>query len=95
MSGLKHLFRLIPSGSYNIAARIQVDRMKRVKAATAMMLIIVAASTILPAYSQPTLTASLPSVYARPGGMYTVRGRASPGALVVVEFTASNGDAFS
>ncbi|MCK4438277.1 hypothetical protein KAV47_04300 [Candidatus Bathyarchaeota archaeon] len=95
MSGLKHLFRLIPSGSYNIAARIQVDRMKRVKAATAMMLIIVAASTLLPAYSQPTLTASQPSVYARPGGMYTVRGTASPGALVVVEFTASNGDAFS
>ncbi|MCK4582436.1 hypothetical protein KAU18_03905 [Candidatus Bathyarchaeota archaeon] len=69
--------------------------MKRVKVATAMMLIIVAASTLLPVYSQPTLTASLPSVYAQPGGMYTVRGSASPGALVVVEFTASNGDAFS
>ena len=95
MSGVKHLFRLIPSGSYNIAARIQVDRMKRVKAAAAMMLIIVAASTLLPAYSQPTLTASLPSVYAHPGGVYTVRGTASAGALVVVEFTASNGDSFS
>lgn len=92
---MKHLFRLIPSGSYNIAARIQVDRMKRVKIAAAMMLIIVAASTLLPAYSQPTLTASLPSVYAHPGGVYTVRGTASAGALVVVEFTASNGDSFS
>lgn len=95
MSGLKHLFRLIPSGSYNSAVPIGRHRMKRVKVATAMMLIIVAASTLLPVYSQPTLTASLPSVYAQPGGMYTVRGRASPGALVVVEFTASNGDAFS
>jgi hypothetical protein len=95
MSGVKHLFRLIPSGSYNIAARIQVDRMKRVNAAAAMMLMIVAASTLLPAYSQPTLTASLPSVYAQPGGVYTVRGTASARALVVVEFTASNGDSFS
>jgi len=69
--------------------------MNRVKAAAALVLMLVSASTLLPVYSQPTLTASLPSVYARPGGMYTVRGRASPGALVVVEFTASNGDAFS
>jgi tetratricopeptide (TPR) repeat protein len=95
VSGLKHLFRLIPSGSYNIAARIQVDRMKRVKVAAAIMLMIVAASTLLPAYSQPTLTASQSSVYARPGGVYTARGTASAGALVVVEFTASNGDSFS
>jgi len=95
MSEVKHLFRLIPSGSYNIAARIQVDRMKSVKIATAMMLIMVAASTLLPAYSQPTLTASQPSVYARPGGVYTARGTAGAGALVVVEFTASNGDSFS
>ena len=92
---MKHLFRLIPSGSYNIAARIQVDRMKRVKVAAAIMLMIVAASTLLPAYSQPTLTASQPSVYVRPGGVYTARGTASAGALVVVEFTASNGDSFS
>jgi len=34
-------------------------------------------------------------VYARPGGVYTARGTASAGALVVVEFTASNGDSFS
>ena len=95
MSDVKHLFRLIPSGSYNTAARIQVDRMKRVKIAAAVMLIIVAVSTLLPAYSQPTLTASQSSVYARPGGVYTVRGTASAGALVVVEFTASNGDSFS
>ena len=69
--------------------------MKRVKIAAAVMLMIVAASTLLPAYSQPTLTSSQPSVYAQPGGVYTARGTASAGALVVVEFTASNGDSFS
>jgi hypothetical protein len=95
VSGVKHLFRLIPSGSYNTAARIGGNRMKRVKIAAAMMLMMVAASTLLPAYSQPTLTASQQSAYARPGGVYTVRGAASAGALVVVEFTASNGDSFS
>jgi len=95
VSGVKHLFRLIPSGSYNSATWILVDRMNGVKAAATLVLMLVATSTLLPVYCQPTLTASLPSVYARPGGMYTVRGRASPGALVVVEFTASNGDAFS
>ncbi len=68
--------------------------MKRVEA-TALVLIMVAASTLLPAYSQPTLTASMPSVYAQPGGVYTVRGTASAGAPVVAEFTASNGDTFS
>ncbi len=69
--------------------------MNRVKAAAAMMLMIVAASTLLPAYSQPTLTANQTSVYAQPGGVYTVRGTASAGASVSVEFTASNGDTFS
>jgi len=69
--------------------------MRRVKIAAAMMLMIVAASTLLPAYSQPTLTASQSSVYAQPGGVYTARGTSGAGALVVVEFTASNGDSFS
>ncbi len=71
--------------------------MKRVEAAAALALMMVAASTLLPAYSQPTLTlsASMPSVYAKPGGVYTVRGTAGAGALVVAEFTASNGDTFS
>ena len=69
--------------------------MKRVNAAAALVLMMVVASTLLPAYSQPTLTATLPSVYAKPGGVYTVRGTASAGALVIVEFTASNGDTFS
>ena len=68
--------------------------MKRLKA-TALVLMMAAAATLLPVYSQPTLTASQPSVYAQPGGFYTVRGTASSGALVVVEFTASNGDTFS
>jgi hypothetical protein len=95
VSAVKHLFRLIPTGSYNTAARIGGNRMKRVEAAAALALILVAASTLLPAYSQPTLTASLPSVYAKPGGVYTVRGTASAGALVVAEFTESNGDTFS
>ena len=95
MSGVKHLFRLIPSGSYNTAVRIGGNRMKRANIASALVLMIVAASTLLPAYSQPTLTASMPSVYAKPGGVYTVRGTASAGALVIVEFTASNGDTFS
>jgi len=95
VSDVKHLFRVIPSGSYNIAVRIGGNRMKRVKTAAALVLMLVAVSTFLPAYSQPTLTASLASVYARPGGMYTVRGTATPRALVVVEFTASNGDGFA
>ena len=94
MSAVKHLFRVIPSGSYNTAARIGGNRMKRVEA-TALVLMMVAMATLLPAYSQPTLTATQPSVYAKPGGAYTVRGTASSGALVVAEFTASNGDTFS
>ncbi len=95
MIAVKHLFRLIPTGSYNTAARIGGNRMKRVKIVAAMMLMMVAASTLLPAYSQPTLTAIQSSAYAKPGGVYTVRGVVSAGALVVVEFTASNGDSFS
>jgi tetratricopeptide (TPR) repeat protein len=95
VSGVKHLFRLIPSGSYNTAVRIGGNRMKRANTASALVLMIVAASTLLPTYSQPTLSASLPSVYAKPGDVYTIRGTASAGALVIVEFTASNGDTFS
>ncbi len=91
---MKHLFRFIPTGSYNTAARMDCNSMKRVEAA-ALVLMIAAAATLLPVYSQPTLTATQPSVYAQPGGVYTVRGTASSGALVVVEFTASNGDTFS
>jgi len=91
---MKHLFRVIPTGSYNTAARIGGNCMKRLKA-TALVLMMAAAATLLPVYSQPTLTASQPSVYAQPGGFYTVRGTASSGALVVVEFTASNGDVFA
>jgi len=91
---LKHLFRFIPTGSYNTAARIDFNSMKRIEA-TALVLMMAAAATLIPAYSQPTLTATQPSLYAHPGGVYTVRGTASAGALVVVEFTASNGDTFS
>jgi hypothetical protein len=95
VSAVKHLFRLIPSGSYNTAARIRGNRMKRVNATAALVLMMVAASTLLHAYSQPTLTASLPSVYAKPSGVHTVRVTARAGALVIVEFTASNGDTFA
>lgn len=92
---MKHLFRLIPAGSYNTAVSHEGNRMKRVYAAAALALILAAMYTSLPVYSQPTPQAGIPSVYARPGGVYTVRGAADAGKLVVAEFTASNGDAFS